>query len=941
MTWNVQPSRSPVAAVLLALAGACSAWPDAAPSEVITPPEEVSAAAQPLNGPQSYTLFESGHVRPLAISTDGSLLYATNTPDSRLEIFQINAQGLNHVASVPVGIDPVAVAARSATEVWVVNHVSDSVSVVTHDGTGDHARVTRTLLVGDEPRDIIFAGPGRSRAFVTCAHRGQNNPNDPQLSTPGIGRADVWVFDSGDLGTSLGGDPLTILTLFTDTPRALAATPDGSHVYAAGFHTGNRTATISEVTLPDGGPLTGGVPGPLTNYQGAPRPEVGLLVKHDGQHWRDVLGRNQDIFMRFTLPDKDVFVIDAMANPPAQVSGAAGFFSGVGTILFNMAVNPVNGAVYVSNTDANNMTRFTGPGIFGGSTVRGHLAESRITVLKPGQVLPRHLNKHINYASCCAPIGNAESQKSLASPQMMEVTSDGATLYVAAHGSSKIGVFDTAELEADTFVPSAASQITVSGGGPTGLALDETNDRLYVLTHFNNAIAIVDTVSGTEVGQVPMHNPEPAYIVQGRPFLYDAAFTSSHGDSSCASCHVFGDLDSLAWDLGDPDAPVAPNDNPWKTVTGLTSMPPGFDSFHPMKGPMITQSLRGLDNHGPMHWRGDKTGAYSAPSAQPNSGAFDEHAAFMQFNGAFEGVIGRHAPLSLADMDAFAQFALAIVYPPNPIRDLDNSLTPEQQAGLDFFNNFPSSSQGTCAHCHVLDLDANSGIARRPGFIGTDGLSAFPPFTQPMKIPHMRNIYQHVGRFGHPPDAIFDPVGTPHMGDQIRGFGILHDGSVDTVLRFVSAATYPPGQQGDLLKAAVTSFMFAADSNMAPIVGQQITLSASTAAVSGPRIDLLIARASVGECDLIAKTIVDGLEVGYLHIGSGTFISSRAADPSITDAALRAATLAAGREITYTCTPPGSGLRMGIDRDLDGFRDGDELDAGSDPADPTSTPSTG
>ena len=39
----------------------------------------------------------------------------------------------------------------------------------------------------------------------------------------------------------------------------------------------------------------------------------------------------------------------------------------------------------------------------------------------------------------------------------------------------------------------------------------------------------------------------------GRPFLYDTSLTSSHGDSACASCHIFGDFDSLAWDLGDPD----------------------------------------------------------------------------------------------------------------------------------------------------------------------------------------------------------------------------------------------------------------------------------------------------------------------------------------------------------------------------------------------------
>src|SRR5438874_6333792 len=77
-----------------------------------------------------YTLFESLQVRPLALSPDGQLLFATNTPDNRLEIFRVNRRGLEPLGSVEVGLEPVAVAARSDDEVWVVNHLSDSVSIV-------------------------------------------------------------------------------------------------------------------------------------------------------------------------------------------------------------------------------------------------------------------------------------------------------------------------------------------------------------------------------------------------------------------------------------------------------------------------------------------------------------------------------------------------------------------------------------------------------------------------------------------------------------------------------------------------------------------------------------------------------------------------------------------------------------------------------------------
>ncbi len=141
----------------------------------------------------SFVTFESGQVRPLALSPDGTRLFATNTPDNRLEIFAVDGAGIMAAGSVPVGMEPVAVAARTGSEVWVVNHLSDSISIV--DVGSTPPRVVRTLLVGDEPRDIVFAGSREGgdpngpfiHAFITTAHRGQNSPVDPQLTTEGVG----------------------------------------------------------------------------------------------------------------------------------------------------------------------------------------------------------------------------------------------------------------------------------------------------------------------------------------------------------------------------------------------------------------------------------------------------------------------------------------------------------------------------------------------------------------------------------------------------------------------------------------------------------------------------------------------------------------------------------------------------------------------------------
>jgi len=898
-------------------------------------------AVAPVNA--KFVTFETGQVRPLATSPDGTRLFAANTPDNQLEIFNIGGGTLTHAGSVQVGLEPIAVAARTNSEVWVVNHLSDSISIV--DVGATPPRVTRTLLVGDEPRDIIFAGTGGTRAFITAAHRGQNNPNDPQLITPSVGRADVWVFDATSLGATLGGTPLTIVTLFGDTPRALAVSPDGNTVYAAVFHSGNRTTAVSEGVVCDGGSgagacniggtnYPGGLPAPNANIpEGITGPETGLIVKFNGTNWVDQAAppRIWNNAVRFNLPDYDVFSINANGAPPAQIAS----FSGVGTVLFNMAVNPVSGNVYVTNTDARNEVRFEGPG-GGGSTVRGHLHEARITVLSGGSVIPRHLNKHINYSVVPSVAGVKE--KSLATPVGIAVSSDGNTIYVSAFGSAKVGTFSASALENNTFVPDSADHIALAAGGPTGLVLDETNDRLYVLTRFDNGIGIIDTVSRTEVDHLSLHNPEPANVVNGRPFLYDAFLTSSNGEASCSSCHIFGDFDSLSWDLGNPDDVVLNNPNPIIVDNPELLGFPSMKDFHPMKGPMTTQSLRGMANHGPMHWRGDRTGGNDT-----NGDPLDEDAAFKKFNVAFGGLLGRSGPLTNAQMQAFTDFMLDVMYPPNPIRNLDNSLTSDQQDGRDFFfQPMVSDTFHNCNGCHRVDVD--------DGFFGTAGNTSFEFEPQFVKVAHFRNLYQKVGMFGMPATFFINSGDNGHKGDQIRGFGFLHDGSIDTVFRFLRAIPFDfrntplfanPGgftndAAGNIKRRQVESFLLAMDSNLKPIVGQQITLTDTNGATVSGRLDLLNAQAP-SNCDLVVKGPVGGEQRGWYKT-NGSFKSDRFSEPTLSDLALRALASTAGQDLTYTCVPPGSGERLGIDRDNDTYFDSDEVDALSDPADSASTP---
>ena len=164
-----------------------------------------------------------------------------------------------------------------------MNHLSDSVSIV--DVGGRRPPRVRARCWSATSRATSSSRARAARAFVTAAHRGQNSRprRSPQLTTPGVGRADVWVFDAGDLGAALGGTPLAIVTLFGDTPRRARRVAGRQRVYAAVFHSGNqhddgdrgrglRRRRRRAALRRDGVAAPGGLPAPSTNVEGVPGP---------------------------------------------------------------------------------------------------------------------------------------------------------------------------------------------------------------------------------------------------------------------------------------------------------------------------------------------------------------------------------------------------------------------------------------------------------------------------------------------------------------------------------------------------------------------------------------------------------------------------------------------------------------------------------------------
>ena len=194
----------------------------------------------------NFVNFESGQVRPLALSPDGTQLFAVNTPDGRLEIFSLASGSPCTRRRCRSGSSGRGRAQRY--RVWVVNHLSDSVSIV--DPSSPAARRVarcRSATSRATSRSRDRAG----RAFVTAAHRGQNHRC---AAHDGVGRPGRRV------GVRRGRARCEARRHADHDPEPLrrhaaplAASPDGAIVHG-GVPVGNRTTTvISEGAVCNGG----------------------------------------------------------------------------------------------------------------------------------------------------------------------------------------------------------------------------------------------------------------------------------------------------------------------------------------------------------------------------------------------------------------------------------------------------------------------------------------------------------------------------------------------------------------------------------------------------------------------------------------------------------------------------------------------------------------
>ncbi len=914
-------SRFTLLLVLVSLS-ACGGSGDSAPVMTIDPLPAGSSA---------FVNWEHLSVHPVDVTPDGAWLLVCNTAAARLELFDITGATPVWVAAIPVGLDPVSVRARTSQEAWVCNHVSDSISVV--DLTTRHVRAT--IATDDEPADVVFAGTP-ARAYVTCSQ---------------VNR--VHVYNLGDLAQA----PV-VIQIAGEDPRALAVSADGTQVYAAIFESGNGTTVlgggasaavgmtlgfppnaVNDVAGPYGGvnppPNNGAVFAPLQRPGNPTPPAVAMIVRLDNDgEWCDDTGTEWTAMVTgadaarsgrrpgWTLPDRDLAIIDTATN---AVTYAARCMN-IGAAL---AVQPGTGRVTMVGTDATNEMRFE-------PNVNGRFLRVCAASIDPAALTRTvtDLNGHLDYTTATVP--QSERDQSIGDPRGIAWNAAGTRAFVTGMGSNNVVVLD------ETLARVGRVEV---GEGPTGVVLSTDGARAFVLNRFAGSVSVVDTVALTESARVPFLDPTPAAVRNGRRHLYDTHKTSGLGHTSCASCHVDARIDRLAWDLGDPAGEV-------KTLNQncITDLVAPCEDFHPMKGPMLTQTLRDIVGKEPHHWRGDRDG-------------------IEEFNGAFVSLLGDDVGLTASEMQEFEDFLATIVFPPNPFRNVDNSLptaldlaghfTPGRfgpeglplpagnaQRGLDLYRNddLDGGVPGfECVTCHTLPTGMGPDVSvlgagptpagpngeRHHSLVSVDGSTNVS-----LKIPQLRNLYERVG---------FELT----QLESLSGFGFIHDGSVDSIARFISEPVFDVKSVQDI--ADLTAFMLAFSGSELPVgggrlneprgplsndthaaVGVQVTFGATG---NGTLLDTLFALADAGAIDLIAKSPTRGF---FYDRVAANFLTDRNGE-TMSVGAVRALGRA-GTEVTFTAVPRGTGIRIGIDADADGFGDETERDEATDPNDPASKP---
>jgi len=642
--------------------------------------------------PVGHQSFTSPQVNPIVAAPDGSRIFVANTTSNTVEIIEPGESRI----PVGVGVEPVSLALRpGGTELWVSNHVSDSVSVVDVDPESPtFLTVIETIqdVDGDgvsrfdEPAGIAFASD--QKAYVALSSRN-----------------DVAVVDANTYQVT-GRIHIT-----AQDPRAIAVR-DG-RLYVAAFESSNQ----SELAVcPEEPPIAG-------TQCSLDLADLGTFVLASP----NIPGEPVEIVRDPDVPDRDLFVFDTADDSLLDV------VEGVGTLLYGLAVDST-GRAFVSLTEARNEVN----GQFGQNLVD---LDNRMFLNQVARV-------DCGGAGCGAPTildleppppAQPARSDALATPYGIAVSEDDSIVVGTAMGTSRIFTLDAgsgAVLDVLDLNDGAAADFGQQI--PKGVALvsdaEGAPQTAYVLNSLENTVSVVDVSDPSALVHLEKFavglDPTPEPVRRGR-IAFANAFASDSATFSCESCHPDNHTDQLLWRIG------------------------GACFFGDCTGDdevRSTMPVKGLRNTLPLHWDGTLGDPFGGPNGAIGNGGSEppsctlgdadgDHDCFRdlvdaslsgvmcdQVGGCAAGPSGLPGRLDEQAREDMATFLAAPVYPPARSRAADDTVSSQALDGFeDFFVDVSGPNDlgdvlgvTTCADmdsgCHALPLGVDHNSATLGGF---------------------------------------------------------------------------------------------------------------------------------------------------------------------------------------------------------------------------------
>jgi len=597
--------------------------------------------------------FVSPHASPIAVNNN--LVFVANTPSDTVDV--IDAQTRDVIARVDVGVDPVSIASRpDGKEVWVSNHISDSVSVIDTDESNPtflHVIATvqefdagRKATNFDEPMGIAFAS--NEKAYVALS-------SDNQIAVIDVASREVTKR----------------LTITAQDPREIVVR-DGK-LYVIPFESNNQTQ------------LSGGaaedIDGDLVTFD---------IFEHSIRNNSKLsLGHVIDVIKHPDMPDRDLYVFDTKTDELIETVDT------LGTLLYGMTVDS-QGRVFIAQTDARNDSNGRAGTEKHGLAEMGNRAFlNRITRVDFGGVDAQQ-KRFFDLEPL--PPQQPDPVDALATPYGIKISEDDSTLFVSAAGSDKLITIDADSGEvlgrvAVDATPRGVALVSAEDGSPT---------QVWVLNAVENTVSLVDVSTTSNprlIDTVALEDPTQPVLKRGRK-AFETAMASTTGTFSCASCHPDGHTDQLVWVLATP------------IVTRGDQIQPRITM--PIRG------LRDTEPYHWDGIPGDPYGGVNAANADghvpPNSDINDPTTSTLDLiDGGLANTMhwvgktntndeGKLGMLTAAERDDMSVFLLSVPYPPAQRRPYDNVQSDRAKEGFRLFHieGNGGGRAGVCGDCHRL-----------------------------------------------------------------------------------------------------------------------------------------------------------------------------------------------------------------------------------------------